>query len=101
MEDVYVYTARLPGYCREMVGCTDGIITVVINSDLSDEQKLDALNHALTHIEGEHFKGEGSADRLEAHTHRADASVSPDLAPILRCSTTDEEIPVLRTNTRI
>lgn len=93
MEDVYVYTVALPGYCREMVGMTDGTITVLINSALSDEQKIDALNHALTHIELGHMDGcAESADEAEADAHR-----STDFAPILRSKPTDEEIPVLRT----
>lgn len=93
MEEVYVYAVALPGYCREMVGKAGGTITVLINSDLSDEQKLDALNHALTHIEMGHMDGEaGDADVAESDAHR-----SPDFAPILRCKATDEEIPVLRT----
>lgn len=91
MEEVYVYTVALPGFCREMVGKADGTITVLINSALSDEQKIDALNHALGHIELGHMDGVAeSADEAES-----DARRSPDFAPISRFKPTDEEIPVL------
>ncbi len=92
MEDIYVYVVALPGYCREMVARSDSETTVYVSRDLSDEQKLDAINHALTHIESGHMDGEAaSADEAEA-----DARRSPDFAPIWRYRATDEDLSALR-----
>lgn len=101
MEDVYVYERPLPGHCREMVGQTAEATVIVVNSALSDEQKLAAVRHAIYHVAAGHFDGCLTADEAEHDAHAADASVSSDLASILRSIATDEEIPVLRIETPV
>lgn len=100
LEDVYVYERPLPGHCREMVGQTNDATVIIVNSNLSEEQKLSAVRHAMRHIELGHFDGVLTADEAEHEAHSADAVLSPDLASRLRSAATDEEIPVLRVETR-
>ena len=94
--DVYVYERPLPGFCSELVGQTEDATVIVVNSDLSDAQKMAAVRHAVRHIERGHFDGGLTADEAEAEAHTADTVFSPDLGSYSRWNVTDEEIPVLR-----
>lgn len=53
---IYVYQKPMPGYCHEMITANaDGSYTIVVNDCLSDEQKKEAYEHALRHVNLGHF----------------------------------------------
>lgn len=66
---VYVYLKQMPGYCHEMVAPNDdGSYTVIINEALSKAEQIEAYEHALRHITGNHFEC-GEADTIEGECH--------------------------------
>ena len=74
MTEVYVYVRPLPGYCHEMVAKNDdGSHTIIINSDLSEQGKLEAYQHARKHIEMHHFDYvDLNVDYIERQAHYGD-----------------------------
>lgn len=68
MDEIYVYCVPLPGCIREAVTpCADGY-TVYIREDLSIDQKLEALAHAMRHINGDDFE-KADVQEIEANAH--------------------------------
>ena len=68
MDSIYVYLIDLPEYINEMVTpCADGY-TVYINARLSQLGRVEALNHAVTHIDNNDFEKE-DVERIEHEAH--------------------------------
>lgn len=50
MDNIYVYFVSLPAGVTEMVTpCADGV-TIYIEITLDREQRIEAYNHAMTHV---------------------------------------------------
>ena len=50
MDNIYVYFVPLPAGVTEMVTpCADGV-TIYIEITLDREQRIEAYNHAMTHV---------------------------------------------------
>ena len=68
MVEIYCYLADLPAKIREMVAvCPDGY-TVYINSNLSEDARRRAYDHALKHINNNDWSKE-NADLIELTAH--------------------------------
>lgn len=72
MVEIFTYYTELPPGVNEMTTpCYDGY-TVYIDSRLSDERKIQALCHAITHIvENDFSKQDVNAIETEAHSKEA------------------------------
>ena len=56
MDNIYVYFVPLPAGVTEMVTpCADGV-TIYIEITLDREQRIEAYNHAMTHVWGNDFQ---------------------------------------------
>nr|DAT92979.1 MAG TPA: IrrE N-terminal-like domain [Caudoviricetes sp.] len=71
-EDVHVVEINLPnrvkGYTMALL---DGTFCVVLNSNLSFEQRLETYNHELKHISyGDFGNGNNNIDALEINAHK-------------------------------
>lgn len=68
MDDIFVYTVKMPPKIKEFVTpCLDGY-TVYIDDSLSDEEKREAYNHAMKHIERNDFENTDIQEiEYEAH----------------------------------
>lgn len=55
MDDIFIYFIKLPHGISEMVTPCEGGYTVYIEESLTDEQRLEAYNHALRHIQNGDF----------------------------------------------
>lgn len=68
-ENIYLYCVDIPGRIEEMVmPCADGY-TVYVDIKLSQEQRLDAFNHALEHILKDDWNSGKTADYIEGVRH--------------------------------
>lgn len=58
MTTTYVYRVPLPGTVREMVvpNSEDDGFSVYIDDGLDDDQARSAYQHAMKHIDGNHFE---------------------------------------------
>lgn len=58
MATTYVYRISLPGTVREMVvpNSEDDGFSVYIDDGLDDDQARSAYQHAMKHIDGNHFE---------------------------------------------
>lgn len=65
----YCYAIRLPKGIREMVAPdAEGNYTIYLNDRLSDEQRLKAYRHAVSHCEhGDFEKADAGLIESEAH----------------------------------
>ena len=71
MDNIFVYTVKLPPKINEMVApCADGY-TVYLSDRLDREGKIAAFNHAVEHIRNNDFeKGDVQSIEREAHERR-------------------------------
>ena len=67
----FVYTFPLPGILRESVSydVAEDTYTILINSNLSREQQLEAYEHAMRHIADRDFDKE-NVQEIEMAAHR-------------------------------
>lgn len=71
MVDYYVYLVPLPdGFNEAILPCADGF-TIYINDKLDQAHRVEALNHAIKHINREDF-GKDDVQQIEADVHRKD-----------------------------
>lgn len=69
MDNIYVYTVRLPDRVYEAVApCADGY-TVWIDERLDDEHRRKAYKHALWHITNGDFE-RNDVQEIESQAHR-------------------------------
>lgn len=73
MDDIYVYTVRLPDGFREMVTpCLDGY-TVYLDDRLDRTGRIREYRHAVRHIQNHDFERYGVQDiETDAHKERSD-----------------------------
>lgn len=65
IEAVYTHLLPLPMRVKGYTVLMDDVYTVVINSNLSDQARLEAYRHELDHIKGDDLRSEGPADHIE------------------------------------
>ena len=69
--NIYVYAYPLPGILRESVtyNVAEDTYTILISSNLSREQQLEAYDHAMRHITNGDFEKK-SVQEIEAEAHK-------------------------------
>lgn len=68
MDDIFIYiTALPPGMNEAVLPCSDGY-TIYINDALDDQQRAQALNHAMKHIYNNDFRKE-DVQKIEMDAH--------------------------------
>lgn len=70
-DDIFVYHVKLPPGINEMVLPCVGGYTIYLDSDLSDEGRLKAYRHALSHIDNCDFE-KHDVQKIEHEAHRKD-----------------------------
>lgn len=69
-EAVYTHLLPLPMRVKGYTVLMDDTYTIVINSNLSDQARLEAYRHEIDHIKGDDLRSEDSADQIEQQSHR-------------------------------
>lgn len=65
MDNVYVYSIKLPPGIHEMIApCLDGY-TIYLNEEDDKQRQLESYNHALKHI-----GASGNVQQIEYEAHR-------------------------------
>lgn len=68
MDDIFIYiTALPPGMNEAVLPCSDGY-TIYINDALDDQQRAQALSHAMKHIYNNDFRKE-DVQKIEMDAH--------------------------------
>ena len=71
MDDIYVYTVKLPPNVYEMVVPCVGGYTIYLSEQLDESRRLAAYNHALEHIRNYDFeKSDVQSIEREAHERK-------------------------------
>jgi hypothetical protein len=69
MDNIFIYFANLPDHVKEMIApCYDGY-TIYLDSNLDEIQRVEAYNHALSHIIGEDYE-KHDVNAIEINAHR-------------------------------
>ena len=68
-EDIYVYLVDFPRGIKEAVTPCFGGYTIYIDEKLDKASQINALKHALKHINNGDFEKEDTADHIEAVAH--------------------------------
>lgn len=68
MNDIYIYTTRLPANISEMVIPCDGGYSVYLDSTISECQRIRAFCHALSHIDNNDFE-KADVQLIEHESH--------------------------------
>ena len=69
MDNIYVYFVPLPAGVTEMVTpCADGV-TIYIEITLDREQRIEAYNHAMTHVLENDFQ-KTDVQEIERRAHK-------------------------------
>ena len=81
MDNIYTYVTKLPDGLNEMIlPCLDGY-TVYIDDRLSDLGRMEAYNHAITHIRNRDWEKNNIQEiEMDAHyaqKNRSEARTTP------------------------
>jgi len=69
LDDIHIYTVKLPDNIKEAVTPSFCGYTVYINQNLSFEQRQKAFIHALKHIQNRDFE-KSDVQAIESQAHR-------------------------------
>ena len=69
MDDIYVYSVRLPDKIDELVTPCIGGYTVWLSDRLDDAHRLRAYNHAIQHIKNRDFE-RADVQEIETNANR-------------------------------
>ena len=86
LPEIYIYYAPFPMSVKEAIRpCSDGY-TIYLNQNLTREQQLESLKHAVTHIILEHFETDNgkTVEEMENEAHYVQAQKAPEIAKFLR-----------------
>ncbi len=70
MDGIFVYIIAMDSLVKEqVVANSDGSFSIFINDYLSQEQRIKAYNHALSHIKNGDFDKRTDVDAIEREAH--------------------------------
>lgn len=69
MSEIYIYPLDLKGINEAVTQNADGSYTIFYDDHLSPKGRVEAIRHAMKHIENNDFEHLRTADEIESDTH--------------------------------